>query len=103
MLYQSDPTGSYVLYYGHLSRYAEGVAEGKKLHRGEVIAYVGVYRQRWCGQFPSSFRHIKNDFPWKMVRRRTSQSLPVVEGRQRSNNRRQMIQTDFYLLLTCDQ
>ena len=55
MLYQSDTTGSYVLYYGHLSRYAEGVAEGRKLTRGEVIAYVGDTGNAGAGNFHLHF------------------------------------------------
>ena len=55
MLYQSDTTGSYVLYYGHLSRYAEGVAEGKKVNRGELIAYVGDTGNAGAGNFHLHF------------------------------------------------
>ena len=55
MLYQADTTGSYVLYYGHLSRYADGVAEGKKLKRGEVIAYVGDTGNAGTGNFHLHF------------------------------------------------
>jgi peptidoglycan LD-endopeptidase LytH len=55
MLYQSDPTGSYVFYYGHLSRYAEGVSEGKQLRRGEVIAYVGDTGNAGAGNFHLHF------------------------------------------------
>jgi murein DD-endopeptidase MepM/ murein hydrolase activator NlpD len=31
----------YVLYYAHLERYADGLAEGRVLRRGETVGYVG--------------------------------------------------------------
>lgn len=40
-LYEQDPSGRYVYYYAHLMRYADGIAEGQTLKRGQVIAYVG--------------------------------------------------------------
>lgn len=40
-LYQFEPTGRYAYYYAHLARYAEGIAEGQALRRGQVIGYVG--------------------------------------------------------------
>lgn len=40
-LYELDPSGRYVYYYAHLTRYADGIVEGKQLRRGDVIAYVG--------------------------------------------------------------
>lgn len=36
-----DQTGKYVLYYAHLSRYAQGLREGSPVRRGQVVAYVG--------------------------------------------------------------
>jgi len=40
-IYQFDPTETYAYYYAHLERYAEGLAEGDEVKRGEVIGYVG--------------------------------------------------------------
>ena len=40
-LYQSDASGVYVYFYGHLTRYADSISEGKPVRRGEVIAFVG--------------------------------------------------------------
>lgn len=40
-IYQFDPAEKYCFYYAHLDHYAEGIAAGKQVHRGEIIAYVG--------------------------------------------------------------
>jgi len=40
-LYQKDSSGRYLLYYCHLTRYADGMRENRKVHKGDVIAYVG--------------------------------------------------------------
>jgi len=40
-LYQKDPSGKYLLFYCHLSKYAKGLKSGDRVSRGEVIAYVG--------------------------------------------------------------
>jgi peptidoglycan LD-endopeptidase LytH len=40
-LYQKDSTGNYLLFYCHLTRYAEGLKPGRKVSKGDVIAYVG--------------------------------------------------------------
>ncbi len=40
-LYEFEPSGRFAYYYAHLDRYADGVVEGKVLHQGEVIGYVG--------------------------------------------------------------
>ena len=41
-IYQYDPTETYVYYYAHLERYAEGLKEGDTVKRGQVIGYVGT-------------------------------------------------------------
>ncbi len=40
-IYQKDSSGRYLFFYGHLSRYAEGLEAGRKVARGDVIGYVG--------------------------------------------------------------
>jgi murein DD-endopeptidase MepM/ murein hydrolase activator NlpD len=41
-VYQYDPGESYAYYYAHLDRYAEGLAEGKVLKKGDRVGYVGT-------------------------------------------------------------
>lgn len=40
-VYQFDTTGKLAYYYAHLDSYAEGLAEGKQLKRGDLVGYVG--------------------------------------------------------------
>jgi len=40
-IYEFDPARTHAYYYAHLDRYAPGLVEGKALHRGDVIGYVG--------------------------------------------------------------
>ncbi len=41
-LYQFDPGQQYSYYYAHLERYADGIKEGDRVQRGEVLGYVGT-------------------------------------------------------------
>jgi murein DD-endopeptidase MepM/ murein hydrolase activator NlpD len=65
MIYQSDPSGSYVYYYGHLSRYAGGMADGKQVKRGEVIGYVGDTGNAGAGNYHLHFGISKMRAPGK--------------------------------------
>lgn len=40
-IYQKDSTGQYLLFYCHLARYADGLEQGTRVKKGEVIGYVG--------------------------------------------------------------
>jgi murein DD-endopeptidase MepM/ murein hydrolase activator NlpD len=40
-IYQKDASGRYLLFYCHLSRYAEDLAAGQKVKKGDVIGFVG--------------------------------------------------------------
>ena len=42
MVYAADRTGRFILYYGHLDAWAEGLVNGQALVRGQVIGYVGT-------------------------------------------------------------
>ena len=40
-IYQFDPTETFVYYYAHLQKRAEGIEEGDSVRKGQVIGYVG--------------------------------------------------------------
>jgi murein DD-endopeptidase MepM/ murein hydrolase activator NlpD len=52
-IYQFDPSQQYCYYYAHLERYAEGLAEGDKVRKGQVIGYVGT-----SGNAPKDTPHL---------------------------------------------
>jgi peptidoglycan LD-endopeptidase LytH len=52
-LYQFDPSGRYCYYYAHLERYADGVKEGMRVEKGDVIGYVGT-----SGNAPPNTPHL---------------------------------------------
>jgi murein DD-endopeptidase MepM/ murein hydrolase activator NlpD len=64
-LYQLDPSGHFAYYYAHLMRYEDGIAEGKKLRRGDVIAYVGDTGNAGPGNYHLHFGISKLTAPGK--------------------------------------
>jgi murein DD-endopeptidase MepM/ murein hydrolase activator NlpD len=42
MVYATDKSERFILLYGHLDSYAEGLSDGMRLERGQVIGYVGT-------------------------------------------------------------
>lgn len=52
-IYQFDPTTTYVYYYAHLEKYADGLEEGDKVKRGQLIGYVGT-----TGNAPPNTPHL---------------------------------------------
>lgn len=52
-VYQFDPTVSYVYYYAHLERYADGLQEGDHVRRTQVLGYVGT-----SGNAPKDTPHL---------------------------------------------
>ena len=41
-IYEFDDRGEYCYYYAHLNRYADGLREGMRVGRGDVIGFVGA-------------------------------------------------------------
>ena len=41
-IYQFDTNEEYCYYYAHLERYVEGLREGARVERGQIIGYVGT-------------------------------------------------------------
>lgn len=52
-VYQFDPTKTYVYYYAHLDRYADGLVEGDAVRRGQTLGYVGT-----SGNAPEDTPHL---------------------------------------------
>jgi murein DD-endopeptidase MepM/ murein hydrolase activator NlpD len=52
-IYQFDPEERYCFYYAHLDHYAEGLQEGQKVKKGQVLGYVGV-----TGNAPKQTPHL---------------------------------------------
>lgn len=52
-VYLFDPSSTYVYYYAHLDHYAPGLAEGKRVTRGQVIGFVGT-----SGNAPKDTPHL---------------------------------------------
>jgi murein DD-endopeptidase MepM/ murein hydrolase activator NlpD len=52
-IYQFDPTSAFAYYYAHLERYADGLKDGDRLQRGQVIGYVGT-----SGNAPPDVPHL---------------------------------------------
>lgn len=41
-VYQFDPSERFCYYYAHLERYADGLKEGQRVRKGQIIGYVGT-------------------------------------------------------------
>jgi murein DD-endopeptidase MepM/ murein hydrolase activator NlpD len=53
MVYAADSTEHFILMYAHLDSYANGLAEGQPLHRGQVLGAVGT-----TGNAPPNLPHL---------------------------------------------
>ena len=54
-IYQTTFDGSIVFYYAHLDRFADGVADGQRVRKGETIGFVGDTGTAGAGNFHLHF------------------------------------------------
>ena len=52
-IYQFDPSERFCYYYAHLERYADGLREGDRVRKGQVVGYVGT-----SGNAPKDTPHL---------------------------------------------
>ena len=52
-IYQFDPGERYAYYYAHLEKYADRLAEGQRVRRGQLLAFVGT-----SGNTPKDSPHL---------------------------------------------
>jgi peptidoglycan LD-endopeptidase LytH len=52
-IYQFDPSEKFCYYYAHLDRYADGLHEGNRVKKGQIIGYVGI-----SGNAPKTTPHL---------------------------------------------
>lgn len=52
-IYQFDPSERFSYYYAHLERYADGLKEGDRVQKGQIIGYVGT-----SGNAPKDTPHL---------------------------------------------
>lgn len=82
-VYQLSADKKFVFYYAHLQRYADGLAVGKFVRQGEIIAYVGDTGNAGAGNFHLHFSiSIIND-PKRYWEGTNINPYPLLKGTRR--------------------
>ena len=79
-LYQADASGQYVYFYGHLTRYADDITEGKAVKRGDVIAFVGDTGNAQPGNCHLHFGISRVETPGKWSGGEAINPYPILTG-----------------------
>ena len=82
-IYQLGTDDHTIYYYAHLDRYADGLAEGRPVRRGEVIAYVGDTGNAGAGNYHLHFSIAIVSDPKRYWEGTNINPYPLLRGRQK--------------------
>jgi peptidoglycan LD-endopeptidase LytH len=82
-IYQLGPNQDLIFYYAHLSRYADGLAEGDLVRQGQVIAYVGDTGNAGTGNFHLHFSIAVVSNPGRYWEGTNINPYPLLQNRAR--------------------
>jgi peptidoglycan LD-endopeptidase LytH len=82
-IYQLGPNQDLIFYYAHLSRYADGLAEGDSVRQGQVIAYVGDTGNAGAGNYHLHFSIAAVSDPKRYWEGTNINPYPLLQNRPR--------------------
>ena len=82
-IYQLNANQDLIFYYAHLSRYADGLAEGDLVKQGQVIAYVGDTGNAGAGNYHLHFSIAAVSDPKRYWEGTNINPYPLLQNRAR--------------------
>lgn len=82
-IYQLNANQDLIFYYAHLSRYADGLAEGDLVRQGQVIAYVGDTGNAGVGNYHLHFSIAAVSDPKRYWEGTNINPYPLLQNRPR--------------------
>ena len=82
-IYQLNANQDLIFYYAHLSRYADGLAEGDLVRQGQVIAYVGDTGNAGAGNYHLHFSIAAVSDPKRYWEGTNINPYPLLQNRPR--------------------
>lgn len=82
-IYQQNANQDLIFYYAHLSRYADGLAEGDLVRQGQVIAYVGDTGNAGAGNYHLHFSIAAVSDPKRYWEGTNINPYPLLQNRAR--------------------
>jgi peptidoglycan LD-endopeptidase LytH len=82
-IYQLNANQDLIFYYAHLSRYADGLAEGDLVRQGQIIAYVGDTGNAGAGNYHLHFSIAAVSDPKRYWEGTNINPYPLLQNRAR--------------------